>query len=111
MVAETPKLPMLHANNRQEIGIMAGFIVLFIIVTVVFSVLWSAKNRRHDKLEVERQRDLKEQGWGLQGWDRLGKDKGREGNGLGGVMEHAENVDLLGQEQGKQQERQQAKAE
>lgn len=90
MVADTPKLPMLHANNRQEIGIMVGFIAVFLIVTATFSFLWSAKNKRHDKLEVERQRDLKEQGWGLQGWERLGTDKRKEGTG--GVIEHAERV-------------------
>ncbi|KFY53201.1 hypothetical protein V496_07806 [Pseudogymnoascus sp. VKM F-4515 (FW-2607)] len=111
MVADTPKLPMLHANNGQEIGIMVGFIALFIIVTAVFSVLWSSKNKRHDKLEVDRQRELKEAGWGLNGWDRLGKDKRRNGNGLGGVMEHAENVDVPEQQQEKPQERQQEKAE
>ncbi|KFY09359.1 hypothetical protein V491_08237 [Pseudogymnoascus sp. VKM F-3775] len=92
MVAETPKLPMLHAKVRQEVGIMVGFIALFIIVTAVFSFLWNSKNTRHDKLEVERQRDLKAQGWGLQGWDRLGRDKTREDT-MGGVMQHAERVD------------------
>lgn len=106
MVAKPPKLPMLHANNRQEIGVMVGFIALFLIVTAVFSILWSAKNKRHDKHEVDRQRELKEQGWGLQGWDRLGKDKRKNGNAMGGVMEHAENVDDP-EEQEKQAERQQ----
>lgn len=97
MVAETPKLPMLHANNRQEIGIIVGFIALFIIVTALFSYLWSSKNKRHDKVEVERQRDLKEQGWGMEGWDRPGSVK-REGNGTGGMFEHDEVVDRPGQE-------------
>ena len=77
---------------------MAGFIALFIIVTALFSFLWRSKNKRHDKFEVERQRDLKEQGWGMQGWDRSGRVK-REGNELGGVFEHAEEVDRPKQEQ------------
>ncbi|OBT77790.1 hypothetical protein VF21_03805 [Pseudogymnoascus sp. 05NY08] len=98
MVADTPKLPMLHANNRQEIGVMVGFIAVFIIVTALFSFLWSSKNKRHDTFEVERQRGLKEQGWGMQGWDREGRVK-TEGNGMGGMFEHAEEVDRPGQQQ------------
>ncbi|OBT39722.1 hypothetical protein VE00_09882 [Pseudogymnoascus sp. WSF 3629] len=98
MVAETPKLPMLHANKRQEIGIMVGFIALFIIVAALFSYLWSSKNKRHDKVEVERQRDLKEQGWGMEGWDRPESVK-REEIGTGGTFEHAEVVDRPGQQQ------------
>ncbi|KFY25164.1 hypothetical protein V493_04804 [Pseudogymnoascus sp. VKM F-4281 (FW-2241)] len=101
MAAKSPKLPMLHANNKQEIGVMIGFIALFLIVTALFSILWSAKNKRHDKEEVERQRDLKERGWGMEGWDRLGRDKKREGNGMGGVIQHAEKVDEPEQQQQK----------
>ncbi|KFY43687.1 hypothetical protein V494_01845 [Pseudogymnoascus sp. VKM F-4513 (FW-928)] len=94
-MVDTPKLPTLNANVRQEVGIMVGFIALFILVTAIFSFLWSSKNKRHDKIEVERQRDLKEKGWGLQGWDRLGN---KEGNGMTGAIQHAERAEEAEQE-------------
>ncbi|KFY02805.1 hypothetical protein O988_01894 [Pseudogymnoascus sp. VKM F-3808] len=95
MVAETPKLPMLHANIRQEIGIMIGFISLFVIVTSVFAYLWRAKNKRYDVLEVDRLKGMQEQGWGMQGWDKLGQRKKTEGGG--GVLQHAEHAETVGE--------------
>src|SRR5690554_894145 len=92
-VKDTPKLPMLEANINQEIGILVGFVALFMISTIAFSVGWNIKNKRQALKEVERQRVLNENGWGLQGWHGSEKTEMNNVNGSP-VVEHQEIVDL-----------------
>lgn len=69
MVAnDPPALPFIHADIKQEIGVLVGFIALFAIVTAVFAFFWQVKNKRQAVIEEERQRVLQDKGFGTQGW-------------------------------------------
>lgn len=70
---------MLHASIGQEIGVMCGFIVLFILVTAIFSIFWHFKNKRQSTKEAERQRLVNEQGWGIRGWEKVRGAREAEG--------------------------------
>jgi hypothetical protein len=97
-----PKLePITNPPMGQEIGILVGFIALFILTLIAFSVFWVAKNRVQAKKEFERSEKLKADGWGLKGW--TGSEKvaekrgatGRDWSGKTGGAGQAEHVEGL----------------
>lgn len=61
-------LPRIQWTMGHEMGVMFGFIALFIIVTVAFAIFWVGKNKRQARAEHERQEALRQAGWGLSGW-------------------------------------------
>jgi len=40
-------------GTYQEIGIMAGFIAAFILITVIYLIVWKAGNKREEAKEME----------------------------------------------------------
>ncbi len=47
-------------------GILFGFVAIFIVVILAFGFTWRMWNIREEKKEAERKRMFIEEGWGLQ---------------------------------------------
>lgn len=77
-------LPRIAWTMGHEMGIMWGFIGLFIISTGAFAVFWVGKNKRQAQKERERQEVLRQAGWGLDGWK---DEKGDRKFGYNGTEE------------------------
>ncbi|PMD57570.1 uncharacterized protein K444DRAFT_614974 [Hyaloscypha bicolor E] len=56
-------------------GILFGFVAIFLVVIVAFGLTWRLWNIREEKKETERKRVLIEEGWGIQ--DGVG-EKGKQ---------------------------------
>jgi hypothetical protein len=56
-------------------GILFGFVAVFLVVIVAFGITWRLWNIREEKKEAERKRVLIEEGWGIQ--DGVG-EKGKQ---------------------------------
>jgi len=69
-------LPEIQSDTRQEIGVMIGFIAIFILVITTFTITWRMKNKRQSALEEQRQAELREKGFGMRGGLRGEKEKG-----------------------------------
>jgi hypothetical protein len=47
----------------HELGIMFGFITLFVLATVVYYVMWQAGNKRDERTELGRREALAQKGF------------------------------------------------
>jgi len=56
-------------------GILFGFVAIFLVVIVAFGLTWRLWNIREENKETERKRMLIEEGWGIQ--DGVG-EKGKQ---------------------------------
>ena len=71
-----PTIKPTHPRLRTQMGILFGFVAIFIVVIIAFGITWRLWNIREEKKEAERKRILIEEGWGIQ--DGVGeKGKGR----------------------------------
>jgi hypothetical protein len=77
MSDSNPKLPLIKANIRQEIGIMIGFMAVFVIVISCFALVWRAQNAKQSRAEAQLKRGLQERGFGI-GGGFGGKGAGRD---------------------------------
>jgi hypothetical protein len=80
MSSSQSTLPVIHARTDTQLGILFGFVGLFILAIATYSVLWKAYNKRDERLERERERSLLEKGFGVIGEEGKGKERG----GVGG---------------------------
>ena len=57
-------------------GILFGFVAIFLVIIVAFGLTWRLWNIREEKKETERKRVLIEEGWGiLDGVGEKGKQR------------------------------------
>jgi hypothetical protein len=88
------KLPEIESNTRQEIGVMIGFMVVFAIVIITFTISWRAKNKKQAALEEQRQAELREHGFGMKEGLRGEKDKGvRDAIGNAPLLQQGASVE------------------
>ncbi len=89
------KLPEIHANTRQEIGVMGGFMAVFVLVIAAFTIAWRVKNKKQAAREEQRQADLREKGFGMRGGlDGGEKDRGvREALGDAPLLQQGASVE------------------
>ena len=70
-----PTIPPTQPRLRTQMGILFGFVAIFLVVIVAFGITWRLWNIREEKKETERKRVLIEEGWGIQ--DGVG-EKGKQ---------------------------------
>lgn len=63
-----PTLPYLTYSIGHELGILFGFAAIMLLATGIFAFVWVKKNKRQARLESERQAELREKGFGMDGW-------------------------------------------
>jgi hypothetical protein len=93
MSSNQPTIPIAHPRIRTQLGILFGFVGIFIIVIVTFGVMWALYNKRQEKRELARKERLIEEGWGVADIGEKGKGRDRD-MGIGG--EEREEVDDRG---------------
>jgi hypothetical protein len=76
IMSSSMTLPEIQSNTRQEIGVMVGFIAVFLLVIAAFTVTWRRKNKRQSALEEQRQAELREKGFGMRSGLSGEKEKG-----------------------------------
>ncbi len=79
MSSNQPTIPESHPRVRTQLGILFGFVGIFIVLTISFGVIWVLYNKRQERKEEERRRMLIEEGWGSAdaGLGEKGKGKGK----------------------------------
>jgi hypothetical protein len=83
MSSNQPTIPVAHPRIRTQMGILFGFVGIFIVVIVTFGIIWALYNKRQEKREWARKERLIEEGWGVA--DIGGKEKGTDRDvGIGG---------------------------
>jgi len=62
MSSNTESTGHFHAGpgTYHEVGIMAGFIAAFILITIIYPIVWKAGNKREEAKEMERRKVLAE---------------------------------------------------
>jgi hypothetical protein len=89
MSSNQPTIPAAHPRVRTQLGILFGFVGIFIVVIVTFGVMWALYNKKQEKRELARKERLIEEGWGVS--DIGEKGKGRDGDM--GIDGEGEKVD------------------
>jgi hypothetical protein len=89
-MSQPTKLPMIESNTYQEIGVMVGFMAIFVIVIISFAVVWRSKNKRQAQKEEMRRRELNEKGFGISGGGLKGGPGGREKGKVAGAYNDGE---------------------
>lgn len=87
-------LPEIQSNTGQEIGVMVGFIAVFLLVITTFAITWRMKNKRQSALEEQRQAELRDKGFGMRDGLRGEKEKGvRDAVGNAPLLQQGASVE------------------
>jgi hypothetical protein len=78
MPSNQPTIPVAHPRIRTQMGILFGFVGIFIVVIVTFGIMWILYNKRQEKRELARKEKLIEEGWGVADIGEKGKGRGRD---------------------------------
>lgn len=72
-----PVIPTSYPKLSTQLGILFGFVGLFILSASTYTVLWKLYNKREEKAERARELDLKQRGFGVMADNEKGQGGGR----------------------------------
>ncbi|KUJ14112.1 uncharacterized protein LY89DRAFT_687362 [Mollisia scopiformis] len=74
-------LPVVHAKLSTQMGILFGFVAIFIVILISYSTVWWLYNKREERQEAQRKQDLIDRGFGPSGYSDEKKNIPAHGQG------------------------------
>ncbi|CZR58512.1 uncharacterized protein PAC_08404 [Phialocephala subalpina] len=59
-----PKIPTHIGSTRTQMGILFGFVAIFLVIGASYSIIWRMYNKREERQEAERKQALLDRGFG-----------------------------------------------